>query len=854
MNALHDYQLAAADRAVQFLTAGKRDGRHRLAVTSPTGSGKCLAVGTRVLDAAGRVVPVEDVQVGDQLLGPDSLPRQVLSTTRGRGLLYRVNPVKGDPYVVNGDHILALYRTPDGRGNTHGSVEISVRDYMELSATQKHRLKGYRSPAIEFPDSGDLPVPAYVFGLWLGDGTRANGGLTSADPEVVREWEAYAQSLGMRVTVAPKPENAASTYLISHHTRPLTRTESRHRLLPYIRRTGLDRAKFIPHEYKTASAVNRRELLAGLLDTDGYYGGCYDIVSKWPALANDIAFVARSLGLAAYVRRCEKTCCNNGKVGTYWRVSISGALDIVPCRVPRKRAAARLQKKSVLRVGITVEPIGDGEYAGFMLGGDGLFLLEDFTVTHNSFVQIEVKRRLPETLVVVPSHEIACGMWEKLTGEPDPGRETLEAAGYWTTMRLYNELQKGTVPLPPYMIYDEGHRSVDDTHESLWALAGFPPRVDFTATLYRGTPKETKRLRDSYLEVYEMLSLKDAVRRGVIALPHFITWPLLDDHTIDVVNGEFVVKQVDNAVKSKLVDLVARVAGFYVDGRYDRPTMVAFSSVEQCRMAEREFTRVGLPCVVVVADTRDRQAAFARVVAREAALIQVAVVGEGVDLPIRRLIDVAPTMSPRKCMQRWGRATRPTDVPPEIISCCHNFTRHSYLWHGLVPRSQVAANQQAWGDKFKLTRRDMARALGLEGFGKFVPNRVPLADGTFGTVYALQTEDGMRQFLVYLGPTDPEPRFFTRGFEFTGETAVHPKGFTYNVKQGSKWQEIDSIPDLDGCLSIKADAVTPKMLAWWRGERGMKGAARVGLDPNHVPNAREFQILPVCCNAGVVLS
>lgn len=53
------------------------------------GSGKCFRKGTPVLCLDGSIVPIEDIQVGDKLLGPDSLPRTVVDLGRGRRLFTR---------------------------------------------------------------------------------------------------------------------------------------------------------------------------------------------------------------------------------------------------------------------------------------------------------------------------------------------------------------------------------------------------------------------------------------------------------------------------------------------------------------------------------------------------------------------------------------------------------------------------------------------------------------------------------------------------------------------------------------------------------------------------------------------
>ena len=62
----------------------------------------------------------------------------------------------------------------------------------------------------------------------------------------------------------------------------------------------------------------------------------------------------------------------------------------IPSRIPRKRVAPRQQKKDVLRTGFSVESLGDDDYYGFTLDGDGQFLLGDFTVTHNTEMAIHL--------------------------------------------------------------------------------------------------------------------------------------------------------------------------------------------------------------------------------------------------------------------------------------------------------------------------------------------------------------------------------------------------------------------------------------------------------------------------------
>lgn len=72
----------------------------------PTG---CHAKGTEIRMHDGSIKRVEDVEVGDQLMGPDKGPRSVLSLKRGYGDMVEVS-VGEETFVVNSDHILTLFK------------------------------------------------------------------------------------------------------------------------------------------------------------------------------------------------------------------------------------------------------------------------------------------------------------------------------------------------------------------------------------------------------------------------------------------------------------------------------------------------------------------------------------------------------------------------------------------------------------------------------------------------------------------------------------------------------------------------------------------------------------------------
>lgn len=78
-----------------------------------TGSG-CHARGTEILLHNGATCKIEDVTVGDVLMGDDSKPRVVERLWRGTSDMWRITPSRGDSFVVNGTHKLSLYITDDG--------------------------------------------------------------------------------------------------------------------------------------------------------------------------------------------------------------------------------------------------------------------------------------------------------------------------------------------------------------------------------------------------------------------------------------------------------------------------------------------------------------------------------------------------------------------------------------------------------------------------------------------------------------------------------------------------------------------------------------------------------------------
>jgi hypothetical protein len=350
---------------------------------SDMGTGKCLKKGTQVIMFDGTLKKVEDVVVGDYLMGDDSSGRKVLSTTKGIGQLYKVQPVKGEAWFCNENHILSLrYTSTTGRkcDRENGDiVDLEIKNYLNLGIRKKGLLKQYRV-GIELPDK-NIPYDPYIYGLWIADGGWDTPIFHKPECNAAKFWCNYFSSLGFRIYVNETKEKCKSWSVRNAKKR------NKNEFTEFIRTSVINKKKFIREVYLLNSREKRLKLLAGIVDGDGHIsnGGC-EICVKSEFLADQIAYLARSLGFACYKKIKTGVIKKIAFSGKYFRLFISGDLSVIPTL--DKIAHPRKQKKEVSNTGIKVTQDSIGEYYGFSIEGNHRFLLSDFTVTHNSYVAI----------------------------------------------------------------------------------------------------------------------------------------------------------------------------------------------------------------------------------------------------------------------------------------------------------------------------------------------------------------------------------------------------------------------------------------------------------------------------------
>ncbi len=263
----------------------------------------------------------------------------------------------------------------------------------------------------------------YLLGVWLGDGLHTGSTIASNDIEVIHyilDWcerndcelvhqDSYAfrirrknQTFGSKAIgygsscdsckACEKARCEICDIKIEQIDHSLVTNKS-NPFKDQLRHYDLIGNKHIPLDYIVNSRETRLQLLAGLIDTDGYVsneGKRVVITQKREHLVQQIELLVRSLGYIVNITRQEKKNIVFRKgdepkdYDDIYCINISGtSLNEIPTRVLRKKCSSSNPNKDYLRTGITVTPIGNGTYYGWRVDGNHRFLLADTTVVSN---------------------------------------------------------------------------------------------------------------------------------------------------------------------------------------------------------------------------------------------------------------------------------------------------------------------------------------------------------------------------------------------------------------------------------------------------------------------------------------
>lgn len=360
---------------------------------------------------------IGDLAVGNRVFAVDGTPTTVtaIGTWTDRPM-WRLHFNDGTTADADENHEWPVYFSPGVRNRPNRSTRWIV-DRLNSSSSGVSLVQ---NAAVQFPEA-DLPIHPYVLGMWLGDGSRHFGSITSMD------WDEFApaiESLGYELL----PVQPSS---VREGNRATNRTISG--LSAALRDEGLLLNKHIPDAYLTASVGQRLDLLAGIIDTDGYVSKSNDrtpvveITLCHERLANDVLALTRSLGFRPLFKKQE---CPGAKCGWKWTVSFYAERHELPLRLTRKldRIPVTLSGRGRRHHVVGCERLPDGPSISIEIDHPShVFMVGDgYVPTHNSEIGAAIGLAL-------------------LVCDKEPGGEVIMAAGKRDQARIMLDVAKRMV-------------------------------------------------------------------------------------------------------------------------------------------------------------------------------------------------------------------------------------------------------------------------------------------------------------------------------------------------------------------------------------------------------------------------
>ena len=374
------------------VTNGLHPGQMVIIAARP-GIGKALALDTPLPTPTGWTT-MADVAVGDQLIGADGLPTEVVAVTEvmhGRPC-YEVEFSDGTVIVADGSH--------QWRTQTRASRRCAeVRTTEEIAATlrcatadQKANHSVVNCRPLELPEQ-ELLIPPYSFGVWLASGSSRAAYYTAADPEIT----VYIEAEGLQVT-----PRGGMRYLLQLPSCGPARCQCRPNrhgsVQARLGTLGLLENKHIPQAYLRSSIVQRQALLAGLLDADGTAAptGLVQFCVSSARLARDVRELVVGLGY-----RCEistrRVPGRTDPAAIEYTVTFSADDDVF--RLERKRLAHKehrryFAERSNMRYIVDVRKVPSVPVRCVQVdNADHLYLAgESMIPTHNSTLGLDLAR------------------------------------------------------------------------------------------------------------------------------------------------------------------------------------------------------------------------------------------------------------------------------------------------------------------------------------------------------------------------------------------------------------------------------------------------------------------------------
>lgn len=273
------------------------------------GNAKALCLETKVPTPDRGLVRFGDLKIGDKLYSSDGSICKILDRNRiHHPESYRVHFSDGTKVDCSYNH---LWVTSSKKERRRTKLESeSVKTTEEIYKTQKVRSKKESNHAVKLckPVNGDKSSCqlAYVLGYWLGDGHSGTGRFT-AHIDQYEEIISRFKSAQLECRVFKRKDKCVQFVVYG--------------LTFWLRELNLINNKHIPEKYFLADEKTRRELLRGLMDSDGTaskYIGNFTFCNTNKRLALGTRRLIASLGYKSTIReKISRSQTGIGKLAYY---------------------------------------------------------------------------------------------------------------------------------------------------------------------------------------------------------------------------------------------------------------------------------------------------------------------------------------------------------------------------------------------------------------------------------------------------------------------------------------------------------------------------------------------------------
>lgn len=704
---LRDYQREAVDAAVRYLKEGyKKPG----IIVLPTG---CHAAGTIIPLMDGTMKKVEDVKVGDHLIGDDGTKRTVLRLHRGTGKLYRLTPGRyGKPFVVNEDHILSLVvkkRVGVGKETKMDKIELTLKEWLSKKDLFKNNSFLWKPEYVDFKEEEELAVPPYLLGLLLGEsGSVESIPYMKRNAERVKEWE---DQLGKIRCVNVRKRTYERTVKVALY--PSIEKNGRNLLMEKLAELCLygkrESGKFIPREYIASSMESRMELIRGFVDSgkkEEVRSGTVVCRTGSRILAEQMEFLIRSVGMRASAHKTEK--------------------DGYTVRITDwdRKYNERRNSVSANYSTFKAEYVGDGEYFGFEVDGNHLYCDSDLNVHHNSgksLIPSAIIKEIGEpALVLQPSKEILKQNYEKALSfglnpklySASVGVKEIGEVTYATlksVKKAVPELKEAGIKT---IIVDEAHFGYSPEKESEFmkfigemgkvkviGMTATPCRLHNCGTIgdsYSVLTMLTKERPGFFRNMVYVAQIGDMVRRGYWAKVKYEVWDFDDSLLVENTNGsEYTMASIKESIQKNGLNnsIYIRILELLKERRF---ILACMDSVETCNtISEFMNKKFGKISSVVTSETpqkeRDKNVEEFKS-GKIKVMFNYSALSTGFDFPeLDCVIMGRPTMSFAILYQIFGRVVRPHKDKEEalFVDCCNNYKRFGRIENVTVEENPI---------------------------------------------------------------------------------------------------------------------------------------------------------------------